>query len=97
MENGSEIQDYLQTKSGQRTVPNIFISECSVSIQQDIAEHSADQKHVGGDELVALQTYDVANHDVLPFLVCEGAVGLENLCEARVELGIGLVSFLLRE
>ena len=57
----------------------------------------ADQKHVGGDELVALQTYDVANHDVLPFLVCEGAVGLENLCEARVELGIGLVSFLLRE
>lgn len=36
-DDGAEIQDYLQEKTGQRTVPNIFIN----------------QKHVGGaDDLV---------------------------------------------
>lgn len=29
IEDGSAIQDYLQEKTGQRTVPNIFISEYS--------------------------------------------------------------------
>ncbi|KAH9897957.1 glutaredoxin [Cubamyces lactineus] len=36
MDDGSEIQDYLQEKTGQRTVPNIFIN----------------QKHVGGCDAV---------------------------------------------
>ncbi|KAI9318713.1 glutaredoxin-1 [Dichotomocladium elegans] len=37
-ENGAEIQDYLHKKTGQRTVPNIFIN----------------QKHIGGcDDLMA--------------------------------------------
>ncbi|KAI0660517.1 glutaredoxin [Cubamyces menziesii] len=41
MDDGSEIQDYLQEKTGQRTVPNIFIN----------------QKHVGGcDAVVALDS-----------------------------------------
>ena len=57
MDDGDAIQAYLLEKTGQRTVPNIFISECSVSIQQDIAEHSADQKHVGGcDAVVGLDS-----------------------------------------
>lgn len=32
IEDGSAIQDYLQEKTGQRTVPNIFISEYSARI-----------------------------------------------------------------
>jgi len=38
--NGAAIQDYLQQKTGQRTVPNIFIN----------------QKHIGGcDDLLAAE------------------------------------------
>ena len=62
MDDGSEIQDYLQEKTGQRTVPNIFISEYFGSLpvnstQQLTVTSFSDQKHVGGcDAVVALDS-----------------------------------------
>ena len=62
MDDGSEIQDYLQEKTGQRTVPNIFISEhfgsFLIYFTQRLAVTSfSDQKHVGGcDAVVALDS-----------------------------------------
>jgi glutaredoxin 3 len=48
---GGEIQDYLREKTGQSTVPNIFISKYYVWL---IHKHqylyiSSDQKHIGGN------------------------------------------------
>ena len=64
MDKGTEIQNYLYDKTGQRTVPNIFIS-ASLSLPPSPSRllifspspHSThtDQKHVGGcDAVVAL-------------------------------------------
>lgn len=56
---GSEIQDYLLQKTGQRTVPNIFISmsitvDCSSLVDNRV--FFSDQKHIGGcDSVVGLK------------------------------------------
>ena len=57
-DDGSEIQDYLQEKTGQRSVPNIFISTCKPS-HTNLTRRSCplDQKHVGGcDTVVSLNS-----------------------------------------
>ena len=58
----------------------------------DIAEAlrftRANEEDICRDELVALQTQDVSNHDVLPFLVRECAVWLEDLGQTGVELRV---------
>lgn len=60
MEEGSAIQSYLEEKTGQRTVPNIFISEFDTrlsGVQPADIMHAIDQKHVGGcDRVVGLDS-----------------------------------------
>ena len=59
MEEGDAIQAYLAEKTGQRTVPNIFISKsipCS-HFPHWLIQYLADQKHVGGcDSVVGLDS-----------------------------------------
>ncbi len=60
-DDGSEIQDYLAQKTGQRSVTNIFISTFLYpflfSVLALTYTRSPDQKHVGGcDTVVALNS-----------------------------------------
>ena len=48
----------------------------------------ANEEDICRNELVALQTQDVSNHDVLPSLVRECAVWLEDLGQTGVELRV---------
>ncbi|KAI0718866.1 glutaredoxin [Cerioporus squamosus] len=61
MDEGSAIQEYLAEKTGQRTVPNIFISESAQLPRTHSPSHGCrsipDQKHVGGcDAVVSLDS-----------------------------------------
>ncbi len=62
LDEGSAIQDYLAEKTGQRTVPNIFISEfcptaASMFLVSSVPYETPDQKHVGGcDSVVSLDS-----------------------------------------
>ena len=64
IDEGPAIQQYLAEKTGQRTVPNIFISaspgishHASWVITDHVSAHPTDQKHIGGaDTLVSLQS-----------------------------------------
>jgi glutaredoxin 3 len=54
-DDGSELQSYLGDKTGQRTVPNIFISQRRCLPTFIALTSSSDQKHVGGcDAVMAL-------------------------------------------
>lgn len=63
MDEGSEIQKYLSTKTGQKTVPNIFI----------------DQKHIGGmsipSSLVSsLCLLDIISQEMTLFRLLRGTI-----------------------
>ncbi|KAI0285394.1 hypothetical protein BGY98DRAFT_945695, partial [Russula aff. rugulosa BPL654] len=46
-EDGAELQNYLQEKTGQRTVPNIFISAyCARSLLSDVLTSFVEQEHM---------------------------------------------------
>jgi glutaredoxin len=48
-DDGSEIQGYLLQLTDQRTVPSIFISECTIySLFSHPYPAPLDQKHIGG-------------------------------------------------
>ena len=53
-----------------------------------------DEHEIGGDELVGLDTNDVADADVFPLALFERRGRREHLCDTSVELRVGLVSFL---
>ena len=53
-DDGSDIQQYLLEKTGQRTVPNIFISASSnVLLALESYASYSDAQHVGGSDAVA--------------------------------------------
>ncbi|KAK0449872.1 glutaredoxin [Armillaria borealis] len=57
-DDGSDIQEYLRQKTGQGTVPNIFISELPsfIPIRVYKLTSSTDQQHIGGcDDTMSLQ------------------------------------------
>ena len=54
---GDQLQDYLQEKTGQRTVPNVFIRTCAIAYHLLLAllriyfcVTIVVQKHVGGEQ-----------------------------------------------
>ncbi|KAK0470094.1 glutaredoxin [Desarmillaria tabescens] len=58
-DDGSDIQEYLRQKTGQGTVPNIFISELAffIPIRVYVLTSSTDQQHIGGcDDTMRLQS-----------------------------------------
>ena len=60
-EDGDSIQQYLQEKSGQRTVPNVYVSEYTVTYAWPFSQHrysllffwifDLDKQHIGGQAL----------------------------------------------
>ncbi len=57
-DDGSDIQEYLRQKTGQSSVPNIFISELPFFIPIRVHKLTSltDQQHIGGcDDTMSLQ------------------------------------------